>query len=100
MRVDVSRTRTFARILGLVVLLRASDRSEAHGVISQGPNDFLRSYPVYPEWSFQSCCVVIPRTYPYHYQPRCNQPLDYRVVGSDGKTYWRSRVRDIPMRIH
>jgi hypothetical protein len=78
----------------------APGRSSAQGVISPaGPNGFLRALPVYREQGYSPHHVIIPRTYSYQYQYRYNQPRHYRVVGRDGKTYWRSTVRDRPMGI-
>jgi hypothetical protein len=93
-----SRSLPFASAVGLVAMLVASNRSEAQGVISpDGPNGFLRPYPVYREAVFHAHRLAIPRTYSYQYNFRYNQPYHFRVVGPDGKTFWRTTVRGLPM---
>jgi hypothetical protein len=39
----------------------------------------------------------IPRTFSYYYTPGLNQPRHFRVVRPDGKKYWTSTVRGLPM---
>jgi hypothetical protein len=98
MRSHSSRTLLFACVLGLAALFVAPNPSKAQGVISpDGPNGFLRAYPIYPEWGCWLNCVIIPRTYSYQYQPWYNRPRHYRVVGPDGRKYWRSSVLDRPL---
>ncbi|HMB03607.1 MAG TPA: hypothetical protein VKP69_07685 [Isosphaeraceae bacterium] len=97
MRFQAPRTPAFVRILGLTALLAAPNYSEAQGVISpNGPNGFLRLYPSDQGWGFRSHCVAIPRTYSYQYNYWYNQPCHFRVVGPDGRTYWRTTVRGFP----
>ena len=39
----------------------------------------------------------IPRTFSYYYTPGLNQPCHFRIVRPDGKKYWTSTVRGLPM---
>jgi len=39
----------------------------------------------------------IPRTYSYYYTPWMNQPRHFPFVGPDGRKYWQSTVRGMPM---
>ena len=39
----------------------------------------------------------IPRTYSYYYTPWLNQPRHVPFIGPDGRKYWRSTVRGVPM---
>ena len=98
MRISVPRILPLACLLGLISQLASPARSGAQGVISpDGPNGFLRAYPVYRDRGFRPHPDVIPRTYSYQYHPWYNQPRHFRVVGRDGRTYWRSTVHGRPM---
>jgi hypothetical protein len=39
----------------------------------------------------------IPRTYSYYYTPWLNQPRHIPFIGPDGRKYWRTTVRGLPM---
>lgn len=98
MRFLATRPLACAYVLGLAALLAAPGRSEAQGIVSpDGPNGFLRLYPPDHGWGLWQDCAVIPRTYSYQYNYRYNQPCHFRVVGPDGRTYWRTTVRGLPM---
>jgi hypothetical protein len=40
---------------------------------------------------------VFPRTYSYVYPSRFNTPVHRKYVGPDGRTYWRTTVRGLPL---
>jgi hypothetical protein len=48
-------------------------------------------------WSCLTANDGIPRTYSYYYSPYLNQPSHLPVAGPDGKRYWITRVRGLPM---
>jgi hypothetical protein len=48
-------------------------------------------------WNCFSANDGIPRTYSYYYTYPLNQPRHFRVVGPDGRMYWTSTVRGMPM---
>jgi hypothetical protein len=98
MRFYPTRARAFARALVLSALLVAPARvlAQADGSpaapIGQGRHHLFHL----------GCCShargpAIPRTYSYYYNTWFNQPCHFRVVGPDGKTYWRTTVRGLPL---
>jgi hypothetical protein len=98
MRFHPARNLAFACVLGLASVLTAPARSRAQsGVCPDGPNGSLGHSRSHHGWCFHGRHDGIPRTYSYYYDPWFNQPCHFRVVGPDGKTYWRSTVRGLPM---
>jgi hypothetical protein len=98
MRFYPTRARAFAQALVLSALLAAPARVRADGdgglaaPICQGHHHLFHV----------GCCssgrgTAIPRTYSYYYDTWFNQPRHFRVVGLDGKTYWRTTVRGLPL---
>jgi hypothetical protein len=61
------------------------------------PNAYVAPGLRHHWYHFFSSYDGIPRTYSYIYSPRLNQPHHFRVVGPDGKTYWTSTVRGLPI---
>jgi hypothetical protein len=53
-------------------------------------------YPIGHGWGFWHR-PVFPRTYSYQYAPWFNQPRHTRFVAPDGRKYWRTTVRGLPM---
>ena len=94
-----THTRPYAWVLGLSVLLAASSRSQAQDVIyPEVQVDPGQHHPLHHGWGFfHSRPPAIPRTYSYYYDRWFNRPRHFRVVGQDGKIYWRTTVRDLPM---
>jgi hypothetical protein len=92
-------TRVCAWILSLSAVLAASTRSQAQDVVSpDGPIDQGRHHQLHHGWGvFHARPPAIPRTYSYYYARWFNRPRHFRVVGPDGKTYWRTTVRDLPL---
>jgi hypothetical protein len=90
----------WACVLGLATQLAAPGRAQAQEpmVTPATPNAYLMP-PNRPHhlWHFLAPNDGIPRTYSYYYSPWLNQPNHFPVVGPDGKTYWRSTVRGLPM---
>jgi hypothetical protein len=99
MRFHPIRTRVFAWVLGLSAVLAAPTRSRAQDYISpEDPTDQSQHHPLHHGWGFfHARRPAIPRTYSYYYDRWFNQPRHFRVVGPDGKTYWRTTVRDLPL---
>jgi hypothetical protein len=100
MRFVPKHARVFAWVLGLsTVLMMAPTCAQAQDVIS--PDDPIvqaQHHPLHHGWGFfHSRPPAIPRTYSYYYNTWFNQPRHFRVVGPDGKTYWRTTVRDLPL---
>lgn len=98
MRFPATRRLAFGGVLVLAALLSAPARSGAQGIVSpDGPNGFLRFYPPDPGWACRLHRDPIARTYSYLYDYWYNQPCHFRVVGPDGRTYWRTTVRGLPL---
>ncbi len=100
MRFHTTRAGAFAWILGLSAVMGASNCSQAQEVIpAEGPVvEQSQQHGLHRLWAhFHSRTPPIPRTYSYYYQTWFNQPCHFRVVGPDGKTYWRTTVRGLPM---
>ncbi len=86
-------------VVGLAAPLAAADHAQAQEpmVPAVNPNAYLTPSRPHHWWNCLSANDGIPRTYSYYYSRRLNQPRHFRVVGPDGKTYWRSTVRGLPM---
>ena len=99
MRFHSTHARVYAWILGLSALMAASTRSQAQDVVSPDvPIDQGRHHQLHHGWGvFHARPPAIPRTYSYYYDRWFNRPRHFRVVGPDGKTYWRTTVRDLPL---
>jgi hypothetical protein len=54
-------------------------------------------YPTGHRWSFWHHHPVFPRTYSYQYDIWFNRPRHTRFVGPDGRAYWRTTVRGLPL---
>jgi hypothetical protein len=95
MRFHSTHSRVYVWILGLSALMAASTRSQAQDVVSADvPIDQGRHHG----WGFfHARPLAIPRTYSYYYNRWFNRPRHFRVVGPDGKIYWRTTVRDLPL---
>jgi hypothetical protein len=99
MRIYPTLVQGFASVLGLSAVLAVPTRSQAQDVVSPGVPIVQAQYqPLHHGWGFfHSRHPAIPRTYSYYYDTWFNQPRHFRVVGPDGKTYWRTTVRDFPL---
>jgi hypothetical protein len=93
------RNAVWASVVGLAATLAAPQYARAQEplVPPGSPNAYLMPSRPHHWWSFLSSNDGIPRTYSYYYTPWLNQPRHIRVVGPDGKTYWTSTVRGLPM---
>ena len=62
-------------------------------IVNPGP------YPAGPflSYSFWHHRPVFPRTYSYQYDIWFNRPRHTRFVGPDGRAYWQSTVRGLPL---
>jgi hypothetical protein len=99
MRFHPTWPQLFVWVLALSAVLTATARSQAQDIIySDAPIEQLQPQPLRHGWGFfHSRRPPIPRTYSYYYDTWFNQPRHFRVVGPDGKTYWRTTVRDLPL---
>jgi hypothetical protein len=99
MRFRPTNARVFAWALGLSAMLMAPARSQAQDVIYSGESiDQSQHHPHHHGWGFfHSRHPAIPRTYSYYYNRWFNRPHHVPVVGADGKTYWRTTVRGLPL---
>jgi hypothetical protein len=89
--------------LGLMAILAAENRASAQEpvVLPAAPVAYPVPYPPVRR-SFHFCDFFlpddgIPRTYSYYYTPWLNQPRHVKFVGPDGRKYWQSTVRGVPM---
>jgi hypothetical protein len=48
-------------------------------------------------WCFGKHHPPIPRTFSYLYNYNFNQPRHFRVIGCDGRKYWTTAVRGLPL---
>jgi hypothetical protein len=94
---------SYNQLWALVVSL-AGSLAPLHHAQAQEPtvpppvaNAYLMPSRPHHWWNCLSANDGIPRTFSYYYTPWLNQPIHFRVVGPDGKTYWRSTVRGLPM---
>jgi hypothetical protein len=90
MRFPSTRVLALACVFGLATVLAAPGLAQAQNVVYPGGQP-------HPAWGFHSQRYVFPRTYSYYYNPRFNHPRHYRVVGPDGRRYWTTTVRGLPM---
>jgi hypothetical protein len=97
MRFESTRTKTFAWALGLSILHAAAGHSQAQAIVAPAPDGAPQHHGHDHGWGFHWRRNPIPRTYSYYYDTWFNQPRHFRVVGPDGKTYWRTTVRGLPM---
>jgi hypothetical protein len=98
-RFHPSNNTAWAFVVGLAAALAATDHALAQEPMVPPPVPI--TYPV-PSRPHHWCDFFlpndgIPRTYSYYYSPWLNQPRHFRVVRPDGKTYWTSTVRGLPM---
>jgi hypothetical protein len=99
-------TYAVACALGLAAFFAAPGRALGQDGRCQGqegvvyPADALAYQRTHrPHW-WCNCLMPndgIPRTYSYYYSTWLNQPHHFRVVGPDGRAYWRTTVRGYPM---
>ncbi len=89
-----------AFVVGLATSLAVPDQALAQDptvLPAATPNVYPISSRPHHWWSCLTANDGIPRTYSYYYSFRVNQPRHFAVVGPDGKTYWRTTVRGLPM---
>jgi hypothetical protein len=93
------RILTWAFVAGLTAASTVTDHTLAQEPMAPPavPNAYVAPGPRHHWYHFFSSYDGIPRTYSYIYSPRLNQPHHFRVVGPDGKTYWTSTVRGLPI---
>jgi hypothetical protein len=89
-----------AWVLCLAALPAVPTRSLAQGAVvpvvpigEPGPHPFGRGHG----WGFCAAHLDVPRTYSYQYGLWLNRPRHTRVVGPDGRTYWQTTVRGLPL---
>jgi hypothetical protein len=99
MRLQQSPSPLWVLVVGFAGLLAPSHHADAQEPMAPPP--FPGAYPIsvrpHHWWSCLTANDGIPRTYSYYYTPAINQPIHFRVVGPNGKTYWRSAVRGLPL---
>ncbi len=98
-RLDRCRKLALICVLGLAALVAAECQAVAqHPMVSPGA-PIAYPIPFRPQhlWHFFLPNDGIPRTYSYYYSPWLNQPHHFPVTGPDGRKYWRSTVRGVPM---
>jgi hypothetical protein len=88
-----------AFVVGLTAASAVTDHAIAQEPMAPPtvPNAYVAPGLHHHWYHFFSSYDGIPRTYSYIYSPRLNQPHHFRVVGPDGKTYWTSTVRGLPI---
>ena len=99
MRFYPKRNLVWTIVAGLAAVLAATGHALAQEPTFPPaiPNAYVAPGPPRHWYRFFSSDDGIPRTYSYIYSRRLNQPRHFRVVGPDGKRYWTSTVRDLPM---
>ncbi len=98
MQLHTTRAGAFARFLVLSASLAAPARVHAQTeVVPAGPISRVRHHLSHLGSGLHAEKAAIPRTYSYYYATWFNQPCHFRVVGPDGKTYWRTTVRGLPL---
>jgi len=86
-------------VLGLAaVMVGEGDAVAQHPTVPPGA-PIAYPIPFRPQhlWDFFLPNDGIPRTYSYYYSPWLNQPRHFPVTGPDGRKYWQSTVRGVPM---
>ncbi|MGO9468532.1 MAG: hypothetical protein ACLQIB_19100 [Isosphaeraceae bacterium] len=86
-------------VLGLSAVLAAEGQAVAQQPMVPPGAPIAYPIPFRPRhlWDFFLPNDGIPRTYSYYYSPWLNQPHHFPVTGPDGRKYWRSTVRGVPM---
>jgi hypothetical protein len=99
MRLKPSYSATWALIVGLAGSVAPPHYAHAQEAIAPPPVANARLIPsrLHRWWNCLTANDGIPRTFSYYYTPSMNQPVHFRIVGPDGKKYWRSTVRGLPM---
>jgi hypothetical protein len=99
MRSTRTRARVFTWVLGMSALVAGPASSRAHdlGFLYSGTDGAPKDRPHHGRGLFHSRYPPIPRTYSYYYNTWFNQPCHSRVVGPDGRTWWRTTVRGLPL---
>jgi len=101
-----SRTRCFvlrqlawACVLGFAALIEVEGQAMAQQPMVPPGAPIAYPIPFRPRhlWDCFLPNDGIPRTYSYYYSPWLNQPHHFPFTGPDGRTYWRSTVRGVPM---
>ncbi len=88
----------YASVFGLALAVVWPTRSQAQDpVLSHEPIERSQHKRFHHWCCFQPHREVFPRTYSYQYDIWFNRPHHFKVVGPDGKKYWRTTVRDLPM---
>jgi hypothetical protein len=98
-RLYARRKLAWACALGLAALIAVERQAVAQQPMVPPGAPIAYPIPFRPQhlWDFFLPNDGIPRTYSYYYSPWLNQPVHFRVTGPDGRKYWRSTVRGVPM---
>ena len=87
-----------ACVFGLAALPMATGPARAQDFV---PPAALNGHDVHHSFGLGAHCAtpraVIPRSFSYQYDTWFNQPRHVRYQGPDGRTYWRTTVRGLPM---
>ncbi len=83
---------------GLIVLLAATTSSTAQQVAAPAAAHGL--WERHHAWCAHKPRVTFPRTFSYQYDLWFNRPRHTRHLGPDGKVYWRTTVRGLPLGAH
>jgi hypothetical protein len=98
MRLNSTRAQAFACGFVLFALVEAPSCLQAQtGGSPVLPVGEIEQHRFGHASGFHAINVPIPRTYSYYYATWFNQPRHFRVVGPDGKAYWRRTVRGLPL---
>jgi hypothetical protein len=99
MRLYPKRNLLWTIVAGLAAALAATDHALAQEPMLPPaiPDEYVAPSPTHHWFHFLSSYDGIPRTYSYIYSRPLNRPRHFRVVGPDGKWYWTSTVRGLPM---
>ena len=83
----------------LVVLLAATTSSKAQQVVAPAAPPHGH-WGLHHAWCAHKPRETFPRTFSYQYDLWFNRPRHTRYVGPDGKDYWRTTVRGLPLGAH
>ena len=81
--------------VGLVLLSAVTTSSMAQEVVVPIAPDGHAGH--HHKWFSHSSRAVFPRTFSYQYDSWFNRPRHTRYVGPDGKVFWRTTVRGLPV---
>ena len=98
MRYRLALKSIYAGVFWLAFAFASPTRSHAQDMVPPAvPTEHSKHDRSHHWLCFRSHREVFPRTYSYQYDIWFNRPHHFKVVGPDGKKYWRTTVRGLPM---